>query len=332
MTRYMALSLVASGLLAACECFAGEATDVLEGEILTAKERAARELQARRSARPVLVCEPSELALRARQGETAQAELTVKNGGGRTLSWEQKSAPAWLRTSKRRGELGFEEEEEIVLTAVTKDLPAGIAQGRIVITARDAAGSPLTVPVALRVLPGAKAVARPPEDVRPEPGRPRDAGTFEPGARELSGFGVRLGYVAPGGGDVEDFSGGVTYGLYYRPGSAESRLGFEFGLDLGSSDSEPTEAESSLVMVSAAALLRMNGGKSFYVLGGGRIVREKVEDGASGADDSALGGTLDLGAGTVLAQGRVDVRATYSILLGSENVPGAANLVVGYSF
>lgn len=327
-----ALVLGATLLLASLPCVA-QTGDEFGEDIFSPEERAKLELKRRREARPVLACSPGTLKAAVEKGSTETLRLTVMNAGGSTLDWKVKLRTRMLRLDASSGSLGFEQKRLVKVTVDSAGLEVGTVRGRIILEAAGAKGSPLEVPVVVTVRPAAKPVTRPSEDVKPDVGEPGGGPEpVGPGARELNGFGVRLGYISPGGGDEEDFSGAMTYGLYYRPGSAESRLGFEFGLDLGSSDSESGTAEAGLVMVSVAALYRMNGGKSFYLLGGGKIVSEKVEDGTFGTDDSTLGGTLDFGAGTVLAQGRVDVRATYSILLGSDNVPGAASLLVGYSF
>jgi hypothetical protein len=89
------------------------------------------------------------------------------------------------------------------------------------------------------------------------------------------------------------------------------------------------DASSTLLLVGTSLVFRPNRDGGFYVLGGGRLATEWLDtDDASGS----LATALDFGGGVALAGGRLDLRATYSILLGSGNVPGFGAVQLGYAF
>ena len=64
----------------------------------------------------------------------------------------------------------------------------------------------------------------------------------------------------------------------------------------------------------------------------GGVVGERVAGAAFGTEASALAAAVDIGGGVTFAGGRMDLRATYSLLVGSSNVPGFGGVTVGYSF
>ena len=155
-------------------------------EVLTPEEQAERELERRRNAPPVLECTPKSLVATVEPGETTLLHLTVRNAGGLRLRWSVLSAPKWVRLDRLSGKLGFEEEDTLVLVADPGALPRGAVQGRIVIAAPGAEGSPVTIAVAL----AGPAAARP-EAPAPVPEPPREEAGAAP-VRVPSGR-VRLG-------------------------------------------------------------------------------------------------------------------------------------------
>jgi hypothetical protein len=130
-------------------------------EVLTPEEEATRSLEERREARPVLRCEPNEISAKLKRGNTALRRITVRNAGGKTLSWSVVSAPGWVRLERLSGELGFEEERALVVVVDAGGLGAGRHEGKIVISAPDAGGSPAEVGVACEVEPGPVPVGGP---------------------------------------------------------------------------------------------------------------------------------------------------------------------------
>ena len=92
------------------------------------------------------------LRVSVKQGQTALAHLTIRNAGGRTLSWTVESAPGWLRLDRLSGELGFGGEQKLVVVADASTLEAGTEAGEIVIAAPGGEGSPVTISVAAEVI------------------------------------------------------------------------------------------------------------------------------------------------------------------------------------
>ena len=192
-------------------------------------------------------------------------------------------------------------------------------------------------PPAVEVEPPAQHTATDVRDIE-VPEAPSEVGPVEfpappegPGSI-FFGLGVRFGYVVPSYGRREDFSGGLLCGLYYRPAREERKVRYEFGMDFASSDSMPGNATVDLILARAAALYYPVEARSFYFLGGGEIHVEQIEDSADNLSKGVVGGAVDFGAGLTFLEDKVDLRAAYSFLIGSDNVPGATFLTVGYSF
>jgi hypothetical protein len=131
-------------------------------------------------------------------------------------------------------------------------------------------------------------------------------------------------------GEYEDYLAGPAAGLSYRPGRRDASVGLEIAFDVIASDSQAGGGASTIMLAGAALLVRVGAGKAFYLLGGGRLVSESVD--VDVPDAGGLAGAVDVGGGVTIAGGRMDLRATYSVLLGSANVPGFGGVAVGYSF
>jgi hypothetical protein len=317
--------------------------EVLSSEEL--QEKAARE------AEPVLEVSPHVLRATVAKDETAAFRLAISNAGGRKLRWRLRSSLRGLRFSVGEGELGYRGSQVVSLSFAGRAVPGETVRGEVVVDAPGASGSPVRVPVSVRVkTPPAEEPAEPEEQEKPDEPRklgPRarrfrraktikaeepkpPPGTPQTRPTSRKPFGVHVGYSAPAGGDVEAYLGGPVVGVHYRSGGEGAPLGFEFGLDFVSSDSSAGDATSSILMVEAAALFRPGAGRAFYVLGGGRLVAESVS--VESPDSGGVAAAVDLGGGVTFAGGRMDLRATYSFLIGSRNVPGFGGVAVGYSF
>lgn len=315
------------------------------------QEKAARE------AEPVLEVSPHVLRATVAKDETATFRLVISNAGGRKLRWRLRSSLRGLRFSVGGGELGYRGSQVVGLSFAGKVVPGETVRGEVVVRAPGVSGSPVRVPVSVYVkAPPAEGPAEPGEPEKPEePEKPDELRKLGPRARRFrrartrkaerpkpppgtprtrptshKAFGVHIGYAAPAGGDEEDYLGGPLVGVHYRSGGEGAALGFEFGLDFVSSDSSAGDATSSILMVEAAALFRPGAGRAFYVLGGGRLVAESVS--MKSPDSGGVAAAVDLGGGFTFAGGRMDLRATYSFLVGSRNVPGFGGVAVGYSF
>ena len=317
-------------------------------DFLSPEEEAELELKRKKEADPVLTCAPVRLNASVRKDEKTSARLTVLNAGGRTLQWSVTSAPEWASPDPKGGELGFEGRQALVLSIDPSALPDGATRGEIVVEAPGAKDSPARVAVVVEVLPvpepGGVAeapeepVAPPeePETVEPEvavvESEPIEVKEEAPRERAPIGLGVRAGALLPGAGEKENYSSGLLVGLFWRPGLNGSRLGFELGVRFGQVGSDSGVEESAVLEGTADALWHMarNETLSVYAVGGLSLVAEQVKHEELGTS-SNLGSALNLGAGATVESG-LDVRVTYLLLLGSENVGGALGASLGYMF
>ena len=294
-------------------------------DLLSRGELAGLERQRREEERPVLECSPGALRMEAARGKVVTLRLTVRNGGGKTLHWSIRSAPAWARTEIRAGKLGYHENFYIVFTIDATNLLQGRNEGEIIVEAPDTAGGPLAVPIGVTVFE-----PPPPPPPPPEPPRP-------------GFFGVRAGYAIPGSGGEFSFDGGLTFGLHYRPQRPfESRLSYELGLDYftavggdGLNPSSVIAARFGLLWDIGKRQERVQG----YLVSGVWGLRESVESGLGDYVFDNYAGALNLGAGlsltpraTAARATHADVRATHLVLIGSENVSGVTFLTFSVWF
>ena len=273
-----------------------------------------------RAAEPVLEATPRELKAEVEVGERASLRLTVSNAGGQSLRWSARCDHAGALLEPVEGELAFRGSQEVQLSFVALGLPGERVSGEVVVEAPGVSGSPIRVAFEIGI-------------VEPPPPAPPDGGPVggphAPRRAKGRGLAARVGYAVPATGGQEDFAGGTSAGVHYRTAKDDAALGFEFGVDLLTSNSGWTEATSNLLFAGAAALYRPKREGILYVLGGGRLVSEQTD---VATDAVAVAAALDIGAGASFAGGTMDVRATYSILLGSDNVPGFTSVAVGYAF
>lgn len=337
--RRASVSILAAFLLAAAPASARE--------VLTPEEQAERELEKKRAARPALQCTPVSLSFQVKEGETPIFLLTIRNGGGRTLRWSVTSVPSWVRLDRMSGKLGFEEEEELVLVADPEGRPAGTARGKIVLAAPDAEGSPVTVAVALEI-----------PDVRPPPEEKLAAGPREPAperpereppeqrppepipvVRKAKGrrWGIQGGLLQalPG---VDQGLGGAPFGtLFLRFGAEDAgsrgeparRMGLDLGFGYGRMTRREPYPAMDMLLGRARALFPAGGG-GLYVTAGAQVIMDNGNP-DNGEFPDNTGVTLDVGAMLRLAN-RLELGASYSMLLASENVPGMLEFSVGVTF
>ncbi len=166
--------------------------------------------------------------------------------------------------------------------------------------------------------------ARPePAPVAPEPAIPRQA----PG-RPSGGLGVRAGVLVPGKGKQEEYDPGLTVGLFWQRRRGENaRLGYELELGYGQTEAESGAQTNTLLALRANALWTIRGGG--YAAGGLTLAQETVDDDDFGKS-TATGSSLDVGGGVEFSG--VDIRLTWSFLVGSDNVDDLFAATVGYVF
>jgi hypothetical protein len=299
----------------ACAVPVGARAQLEVGSSAEIRERRAR------AADPRLEATPPELKAEVAAGETASLRLTVSNAGGRSLRWRARCDVAGALLEPVEGELAFRGSQEVQLSLIALGVPGESVSGEVVVEAEGVDGSPIRIAIDVGIV-------EPPPPVPPET-VPAGGAPLVRDRAHGRGLGARVGYALPSSGEQEEFAGGPSAGVHYRTAGKDATFGFEFSVDLVNSESGWTEATSSLLLAGAAALYRPRREGSLYLLGGGRFVSEQVS-----VDDAAaaVATALDLGAGASLAGGKLDLRATYSALLGSDNVPGFASVAVGYGF
>jgi hypothetical protein len=151
---------------------------------------------------------------------------------------------------------------------------------------------------------------------------------------ERSGrFGVRVGLMLPVAVEEGSWDSGLRAGLYYRGGS---KTVYEFGLDYASIESDDGLTSSALLFLRGDVLFGRwsedDDKAGFYFLAGIQGISEQAELSGSGKTESRTGGGLNLGLGIGSPKGKWDVRAAYSIVLGSDNAKGDVIVATGFAF
>ena len=138
--------------------------------------------------------------------------------------------------------------------------------------------------------------------------------------------------LAPNGDSRGGYDSGFAAGVFWRPNRNGARLGYELVLGFGQSKAESGVESSTLLQGQANAHWQLVRGRSYdvYALGGLSLLSEQVDDDQL-SDTSNTGSALDIGAGATFS-GRYDVRMSYSILLGSDNVDGVISAAFGVMF
>lgn len=306
-----------------CACAALPCAAFEAPEYLSPEEEAARELEGKKQAPPVLSVSPGSLSLTLDAGETASRTVTIRNAGGQAFAWAARADAAWIEVEPAVGRLGFDEEVRVTLRASAEGLRAGSHRATVTVDAIGISGSPATVSVGLNIRhpePEPSSGGKPP---RREPRRPVEPPVPRPpseGARD--GIGLRVGAMLPASGDVAGYGANPAIGVSYRRGI------LEVGLDLGAAEEAGGYKSTPLVW----RLDVVFGRKAAYLLAGGGFAEEFVDDSRDGRSYTNGAFGLNLGAGYHFAGGRADVRVVYQILLGSDNVGGQSALTVGWRF
>lgn len=159
---------------------------------------------------------------------------------------------------------------------------------------------------------------------------PDPSAIYEP-AGLWRGAGIRAGILVPGSSSGVEFNAGPMAAFFWRPLSPRRALGVE--VELGFAQLAAGDGSSGIVTGAAFGMWNAVRRRSstLYLFGGGGLLVESAEQ--SGATDSALLGTVSAGAGWRFAR-RFDLRATYSRLLGSDNlnVDSLSSVALGITF
>jgi hypothetical protein len=121
--------------------------------------------------------------------------------------------------------------------------------------------------------------------------------------------------------DVSEIAPLIGWGL--EPGRGKS--GLVASLDVALAH-DPAGIDTSTFYFARGAYVHALAGGKAYLLGGGALVYE-----SSDATGTSMLGAVDLGAGLGLGT-RLDLRAVYSIFVGTENAEGALSATLGYAF
>ena len=141
-------------------------------------------------------------------------------------------------------------------------------------------------------------------------------------------YGVQAGYVLPVGGNEQEYAGNAIAGASFRVGADLARpVGFELGIAYSALYGD--DASVQLLFWRARGLYSVGvGGLCLQV--GLQLVQQWPEEYGE-RQDQYDGGAIDLG--MILYYGRrVELGVNYSILIGSENVPGTADVTLGFNF
>ena len=300
--------------------------DVKVRVLRTPEEKARRERERKAKLRPILVCRPASLRAKVKRGDEAELGLTISNGGDRSLYWYLTKLPAWLATDTVHGELAARQERRVVLHVRAQLVPGTSASADVLLQAPGANGSPKTVTVSVEVEPsaGEREPPSPGEGALPVP-EPISA-SVAPSRRRM---GARVGCLVTVGESEAEYDGSIAVGLYYS-GHVLGRLPFEAGFDLAWIDSDDGADESNLYLLRFDLLFskpQEYEGHRFYLLAGmGAALASPEEQ----ENESVL--SLNFGAGLMPTGNRWDIRATYSVMVDSDNIGGLLLLTAGYRF
>ncbi len=131
-------------------------------------------------------------------------------------------------------------------------------------------------------------------------------------------WGLRGGYLVPMSEKQADWDPTVLYGAFVRmlPRGQE----YELGVDVSLADSETGEISSTLVAVRVDRIFARGRSSGAYFLGGGQILVEEAENKTLDMTKTMWAANVNVGAGARALGKRLDLRGTYSLVLGSENV------------
>jgi len=172
---------------------------------------------------------------------------------------------------------------------------------------------------------------RPREVLRP------DAGAAVPaGPRSSFKLGVRGGLVWSGKAERGDWDDVPNCGVYFRRVPARpARATVELAADYAQMETSDRLLSSTIYAAHANLLFGRFGAGGFgpYFFLGGQAIMESATRTATGEEVSGVGGAAEAGFGLGSRNGRFDVKATYSLLLGDEaNTKDNLVVSVGIAF
>jgi hypothetical protein len=141
-------------------------------------------------------------------------------------------------------------------------------------------------------------------------------------------MGARVGYVLPVAEDLDDYAGSVEVGAYYA--GVLKRLPYEIGFDAAWIETDAGGDKAGLYTLRFDTFFAGTGaysGPMYYFLGGLGASLATPDVG-----DSELAGSVNLGFGIAMSDNRFDMRASYSVMLGSDNINGLVIAGVGMHF
>ena len=147
-------------------------------------------------------------------------------------------------------------------------------------------------------------------------------------------FGLRAGMMMTVASETE-WKPTFDIGAFYR-GYASPRFVYELGVDYAPAKSKDGSTSSQLIFFRGEALFWTGGAEDqspgLYVLAGAQGISESAEFYGSGPTASRMGAGINLGVGFGAPRGRWDLRAAYSLVLGSDNAGGSILVAAGTSF
>lgn len=264
--------------------------------------------------RAQLAVVPLSVTRTFKSGEPRKGELRIMNAGTAPLEWIIGQPSEHILLSPLQGTTP-PGESSAVSYALGQDAP-GALKGQFMVSAKDADGAPATVRYDFSA------------EVKPVPdpvGKLVEEPNLSPPARA---FGIFAGYWLPMSGDDEDFDGALMIGGHWRTRIVSHRLHAELTLEGAQLESDNGLEESLLLEGHAQAIFNFT--PMLFASAGTGLLFEQTDDSDYGSS-SAAGGTLNLGAGALIAN-RYDLRAGYKVLLGSDNIDGLLSVSLGIRF
>lgn len=205
-------------------------------------------------------------------------------------------------------------------------------------SAQDTATDAPVAPVAEQDATGEEATPPPDGEIAVPAGKepvapPAPAAPAEPSYASLADtrFGIRMGILAPIGGNGVAYDPGPELGFYWQRDFRYGRCALELGVDFARLVSENRSSTDDVLSGSAVLQWRssQDGGARSYAVASFGVLRGSARD--SSQTDVSTMGEAGLGVGVILRD-RTDVRATAFTLLNSENATSALRLSFGATF
>jgi hypothetical protein len=163
---------------------------------------------------------------------------------------------------------------------------------------------------------------------------------FVPGVRADGGvrvvrFGARLGFAALVGAAKGGYGGDVVGGVFLageRGVLGREAYSFETGVEFATARSSEQDADSRMYSFHVGLLGFTMPRQELYWLAGAGAIFTLTDQIDSDLETGEIVGALDVGMGMLVLDERLDVRATYAVLLGSSNATGMLQASVGWRF